>query len=102
MTVLQGESPTHAAAVPREKTADRETRAHEVERRERADGRSMADEQAVVLEQAIAKVTRALASTDDPRAAAELVTERRAMRQELDARRRKLAGNVFDIGARGR
>jgi hypothetical protein len=35
------------------------------------------------LEGAIASVTRALAATDDPQVAGELVTERRALREEL-------------------
>ena len=39
------------------------------------------------IEAVIASVTRALAATDDPALAAELVAERRALREELRARR---------------
>ncbi len=53
-----------------------------------------------VLERAIAAVTRALAATDDPKLAGELVAERRALREELGALRR--AGVVVSLDARRR
>jgi hypothetical protein len=51
------------------------------------------------LEAAIANLTRLLASTDDPAAAADLVAERRQLRSELEELRRVEAGNVVPIGS---
>jgi hypothetical protein len=52
---------------------------------------------------AIASVTRALAATDDPAIAAELVGERRALREELRALRETSAvGHLADERARRR
>jgi hypothetical protein len=61
-------------------------------------GQSRGNEQRLAaLEAAIANVTRLLAKTDDVGMAAELVAERRAMREELDERQRAMAGNVVAL-----
>ena len=51
------------------------------------------------LDAAIANVTRMLAQVDDARVAGELVAERRAMRDDLEALRREASGNVRDLEA---
>jgi hypothetical protein len=49
------------------------------------------------LEAAIANVTRLLAAVDDAEAAADLVRERRALREELRERRELASGNVLRL-----
>jgi hypothetical protein len=65
-------------------------------------GNPSSAERAAELEAAIANMTRLLARAEDPDAAAELVTERKEMRRELETLQREAAGNVVDIVGRTR
>ncbi len=77
-----------------------ETKSPEIARAPAPDVQSMANERTVSLELAIANLTRLLARTDDPDTAAALVTERAAMRRELESARQVSAGNVVPFGPR--
>ena len=66
-----------------------------------SDAKTHAETEIAALERAIAALTRRLATADDAEIA-ELVNERRAMREELRVLREGAAGNVVELADRRR
>ena len=85
-----GEHPSNA--LDRENKAVREPRSTEIDRVETPVAQSWPNAEAA-LGAAIERLTRALAAASDD-AIPDLVAERRAMREELEARRRAASGAV--------